>query len=214
MAFSTMNDTTFTGESNFSGTLVLPGQVIGELPKTNLKQRVLAVFPIPFHLLKRWDALEDSLPQPSAGDDLGIYTFVFGTTAPKILTRDIDSLGAVTHYARVPDLVVPPTYDTGETIRLMIRGGVDVNLAQNSATLDVEVFVNDGNDGYSGVDRYVGAALDINSLTWADKLFDLGTGLAPGDHLDIRIAVITSDDSGGSVVQAGFTKLELQCDTR
>lgn len=211
---STLNNTTFTGESIFNGTMRLPSNINGEIGATNLAQRVLQQFLLPLQDFVVHNAIQSGLPNPSAADDLGLYGATYATNAPQILTYDVKSAGAVTLYARFPNLIVPACYDTGETIELFIHTGMEGALADTTATLDVEVLVNDGEGGYSGADRYVGAALDVNSLTWASKQFDLGTGLTPGDHLDIRLTLAVNDAAGGSSVQAGISRVTLRCDTR
>lgn len=59
----------------------------------------------------------------------------------------------------------------------------------------------------TGSDLVTTAAQSINSLTWADKDFAIdGTGLVPGDELDILITITGVDTGSGSVtaVIGGF----------
>ena len=214
MPASVLNNTTFTGESIFNGTMKLPQTIAGEFKTSNNVQRQRMVFNLPLHDFCIHDAIQNRLPNPSATDDLGLYGATFGTNATIIQTYDVKAAGAQTLYARFPDFVIPYNYDPGETIELLINAGMVGAVADTSCTLDVECFVNDGEGGYSGVDRYVGAALTMNSLTFAGKQFDLGNGLNPGDHLDIRIGIAVNDAAGGSPVQAAFGRAAVRCDTR
>jgi len=216
---SSLENVDFAGVSRFSGTMRLPANIIGEFGKDNLNQRVLEKFPLALQDWRVWDAIQTPLPNPSAGDDLGLYqgalpSPVFGTDTPEILSFDIGSVGAVTLRARYPDFVVPDYYESGETIQLAFFAGCETTIADTAATIDVEVFKSSGDGVVSGSDRYTGAALDIRSITFAEMVFDLGTGLVPGDHLDIRVTIAANDGGNSTVVQVGFGKAELQCDTR
>lgn len=183
------------------------------MPATNLEQRNLQVYTVPLTGLRVWDAFATNLPGTSATDDLGLVGGTFATASPTVQTHDGDSDSGITTYARF-EFILPQNYVAGQTVKLRIHAGMKTNVADQSATLDVEAFRSDSEEGI-GSDLYAGAALTINSLTMADKDFTIAAAtLGPGDTLDVRLTVFVDDDATGAAVIGIIGKIERLCDTQ
>lgn len=184
-----------------------------DIARSKLAQLTLAKFDVNLADCRVWDAMHTVLPGTSAADDLALVGGTFGTNAPMVKTYDVKAAGAQTLYARVL-VALPPEYDDAETVKLRIRGGMETTVADTSATVDVEAYEVDG-DGGVGSDLCTTSAQSINSLTFADKDFDVtATGLVGGDVLDIRIAIAVNDGASGTTVIAALSKIQLLCDIR
>lgn len=186
---------------------------IQEIPADSVAQRQLARFPIPWEAWRVWNALHTNLPGTPATDDLGLVGGTFGTESPSIQTEDLKAAGATSSYARCVR-PLPAHYEAGQTVQLVFHAGMLSAIADNSATLNVEVYRSDGEAGI-GSDLYSGSALTINNLTLADKTFLIDPAtLNAGDLLDIRIHVAVNDAATGDPVKAIIGSAELQCDIR
>ena len=192
-----------------SGTLSLKDD---QIPKSKLTQQDLVELQIPFTNLRVWDNLASLLPGTAATDDLAIVTGTFGTGAPTVRTSDSQSI-SVTQYARF-QLPISNDYVLGETMQIRVRGGMITTIADTSATVDLEVYVNSG-DGAVGSDLCTTSATTINSLTKANVDFSITTsGLAAGDILDCRLTIAIVDSATGTVVIGELSKLSLLRDIR
>jgi hypothetical protein len=215
------NDLYVGGALVVAGTVSLPAGTLSgshfrtdaEITRHQLKQDPLKVYSISLLAFRIWDALQTNLPGTPADDDLGLHTGTLGTDAPTIRTRDVKALGAVTHRARVV-VALPMEYDDGETVQVRAKAGMLTTVADVSATIDLEVY-RILRTGAVGGDLCVTAAQSINSLTLADKTFDLDEStLIAGDLLDIRVSIATNDAATATVVQGVLTALDLLCDVR
>ncbi len=91
---------------------------------------------------------------------------------------------------------------------------MQTTVADVAATLDVEALESDG-DGGVGSDLVTTVAQDINSLTLSDNDFTIdASALAPGDMLDVRIAVTVNDAASATAVIAAIGAVSLLCDIR
>jgi len=197
------------------GGLLVKGnlQVTGTLPeyqRTNLQQESVQPYPIPWDAWRVWDAFQTNLPGTAATDDLALVGGTFGTNAPSIESGNLASAGATTRYARAT-ITIPPEYVAGQTVQIVFNAGMVGAVADNSATIDVQAYLSDGFAGI-GSDLVAEAAQSINSLTEAEKTFNLdATNLAAGECLDVRIAVAVNDAATGGTVKAriGFVDLRL-----
>lgn len=148
-----------------------------------------------------WDAMNTPLPAAAANDDLGIIGGTFATGSPTIQAGDLKNAGATTRYARCT-FALPPEYNAGETVVIRVHAGMLTTVASVSATADLQVYKCDEEAGISA-DLCATAAIDINSVTLADKDFTItSTALAPGDLLDIRLAIAVNDSGTGTAVTA------------
>lgn len=209
-----MSDLIHTGDARISGNLTVGGDLKPlRAREAVLSQEAAVAYPIDLTHFRVWDALATVLPGTSATDDLGISGGTWGTHAPKLTTGDVKA-STVTRYGRV-QFRLPPEYEAGETVTLRISAGMETTVADTSATVDAEVYVN-GRDGtIDGADLCATAAASINSLTFADKSFTItATALEPGDALDIRIAVAVVDGATATAVIATIGAAEMLLDIR
>lgn len=203
------------------GSMTVPANAVSDdsvrsdagLQRTKFKQYDLDPFPIPLISWRVWDALHTNLPGTAATDDLALIGGTFATASPVIQAGDLKAAGATNRRARTM-VQLPHNYVAGETILLRAHCGMVTTIADVSCTVDFEVFKSDGEAGI-GSDLCTTAATTINSLTDADKDFTIdGSGLNPGDMLDIRMTVACNDAATATAVipQVGSTK--LLCDTK
>lgn len=194
------------------GNLVVTG-TRDNVSRSQITQEPLAEYPVKLTDFRTWDAMATNLPGTAAADDLALTGGTFGTNTPSLNTGDLKAAGATTQYARVL-LELPPEYDTGETVVLRLHAGMVTTVSDGTATIDVECYESNGEAGL-GSNLCATAATTINSLTLADKDFTItSTSLAPGDVLDVRIAIAINDTATGTTVQGRVGKVSLLCDIR
>lgn len=207
---ATSTGATLTG--NFRGTGIT--LTIPSIPRSDLEQDDLKVYPLDMTNARVWDAVQTVLPNPSATDDLGFYTGVYGTGTPYIATSDLKAAGATSRYARI-QAQLPAEYVDGETVTLRISGGMLTTVADTTATVDVQCYLSGRDTTIDGADICATAAQSINSLTFADLDFTITpTGVAAGDILDIRITVAVNDAATGTAVIGAIGAIELLCDVK
>lgn len=147
------------------------------------------VVPVNPMTLRVWDAVQTNLPATAATDDLALITGTFGTKGPTIQGADFGG-GTITQRARF-QLHVPTDYVQGGDITIEINAGMLTTIADDAATVDLEVF----RFGLTP-DVVETAAISINDLTFGNKVFVLDeTAISPGDILDCRVT-ITATDAG------------------
>lgn len=114
----------------------------------------------------------------------------------------------------VPQNFEKSTYTgAAKALSLVIPARVSVGAA-TSATLDVQVYKSDA-DGTVGSDLYTGAALDINSTSWANQTFSLvATNLEPGDELIVIVRAIVNDAGGTADAKAQIGQTKMVATTR
>jgi hypothetical protein len=205
--------TKFPGDISVPGVAYLRGGIEPAIARSTLDQDDLSVFPILLTSFRVWDALHTNLPGTSATDDLGLIGGTFATASPTIQTSDLKAAGATTRYARV-EVPLPAEYVAGETVTLRFHAGMKTTVADNTATLDVQAYESDLEEGISA-DLCTTAATTINSLTMADIDFVITpTALEPGDMLDVRIAVAINDAATGTAVIGIIGSAQLLCDIK
>lgn len=189
-------------ESDFKSTTAIP--------RAKMAQENVVPFPMP---IRAW-LVHDSgalLPATAAADDLGITIGTLGTAPPKLLSSDGAST-TVTQYAR-QSFVVPPEYQTGQTIQLVANVAM-TTISDTSATLDAQIYSSD-KEGGVGADICATAAQSVNSATATNYTFAItGSGLAAGALLDIRLTAAITDGATGSGVTMSVNHTEIQCDIR
>lgn len=208
--------TTFGGPVRMNDTVTISkgwGNVSPNIPRSSLLQDDLAVYTIPMTEFRVWDAFETNLPGTSATDDLALIGGTFATASPTIQTSDLKTAGATTRYARAL-LRIPAEYVDAETVTLRFHAGMKTTISDGTATLDVQAFKVDEEEGISA-DLVATGATTINSLTMADKNFSItATALTAGDLLDVRIAVAVNDTATGNAVIAIIGSVKLLCDVK
>lgn len=159
------------------------------------------------------DAAGSNLPSTAASDDLGIVG-TFGSAALTLQTIDQKANGTPTAaYARflVP---IDSSFDLGETLLIKVTAGMITTVASETATIDVEAYVNDGAGGV-GSDLCGTAAQNMNSLTAAEFEFEIDSAsLNWGDELDLRLAITIEDTATGTAVIGEIAKLVISRDIR
>jgi len=211
----------FGGDVRLNGTGTVPDLSVSEdslttacaIPRSALAQESLAVFVVPLTDFRVHDAVQTVLPNPSATDDLGLYSNTFGTTTISMQTYDVKAAGAQTLRARC-HWSLPPEYQTGETVMIRLYAGMLTTIADTSCTIDVECHKL-GTATAVGADLCSTAAQSMNSLTWANYDFTITpTALAAGDQFDMRISIAVNDAATGTAVYAAISKVSLLCDIK
>ena len=183
------------------------------IARSKIGQTTLAPFFIPWQAFRVWNAYQTNLPGTPLADDLGLVGGTFGTDSPSIQTEDLKAAGATSSYARFC-VALPPEYDDGETVQIRIHAGMLTNVADTSATVDLEVYESDKEAGI-GSDICATAAQSINSLTLASKDFTItASGLVSGDVLDCRSTTAINDAATGTAVKGIIGYVALLCDIR
>ncbi len=204
--------TTIEGDLRVTGAMTLLG-VITPRTRAELIQENLAVYPIPLTQFRVWDAIATVIPGTSASDDIGISGGTWGTHAAKLTTGDVKTT-TVARYARV-QVPLPVEYVAGQTVTLRISAAMETTVADGSATVDAELYVN-GRDGtIDGSDLITTAATNINTLSFANRDFQMTcSGLLPGDELDIRLKLAVVDAATATAVIASIGSVQILCDVK
>lgn len=183
------------------------------LTRSELQQEDLAEYAVPLTDCRVWDALQTNLPGTSAADDLGLIGGTFGAASPSLQTYDVKAAGAVTLRCRL-QMRLPVEYQAGETVRIRLHAGMKTTVADTTCTVDVEAYKSDKEAGI-GSDLVTDAAQSINSLTFADKDFNLTpTALEPGDVLDVRLSIACNDAATATAVIGCIGGITLACDIK
>jgi hypothetical protein len=218
--------TRISGDVHISGTLTANQMVASNnmitsnaqisattgITRAKMAQIANAVIGIPLASMRVWNSWQP-LPAAATADDLGAIAGTWGTDVPHIESSDSGAT-SVTQYAGF-EYTLPDDYDEEETLTLRIPAKMRV-VADDTATLDVEAYLSDGNAAVDGVDLISTAAQSINSTDWANKDFTItATGRAPGDRIFFRIAVAIVDAStAADHVTAWLGDIELLADIR
>jgi hypothetical protein len=201
------------GDALVQGNLTVTGTK-PPIARSGLVQDAEAEHDIPFENWRIFDAYQTVLPGTSAADDLGLYGGTFGTATPAVKTYDLKNAGATNVRARFR-VQLPPWYDTGETVKIRFRAGMETTVASASATIDLEAYKTDSEGLVSGSDLVTTSATTINSLTLANKDFLLtATSLAPGDWLDCRVTIAINDSATVTAVIGKIGKASALLDIK
>ena len=207
---------------DFPGDISVPGdiRVGGSITPLKAKSNILALaqlqpFPIPLTSFRVFDDMAALLPSAGATDDLGLVEGTHGTNTPALQTEDLQDAGATSNSARVL-VQLPWEYEAAQGVSLRFMAGMITNAADTTATLDCLVYIQeDDPDDAIGSDLYTGAALTINSTTFAAKDLSLtATNLSPGSMLDVKITTAVNDGATGAEVIAAISWAHLLCDVR
>lgn len=180
--------------------------------RSDLRLQPDQIYPIPLTDFRVWDALATLLPGTAGTDDLGLIGGTFGSASPSLRTSDLKNTTG-TQFARVL-FTLPPEYQAGRDVTIRLKAGMATTVASSAATCDVQVFESNKASGV-GSDLCTTAAQTCNSLTAADKDFVItSTGLAPGDVLDIRIALAVTDSATATAVIGTIHNVDVLLDIR
>lgn len=176
--------------------------------RTDMVQEPLAEYPVLLSDFRVHDAVQTNLPGTAANDDLAIISGTLGSADPSLRSSDAKAT-TIAQYARV-QIPLPPEYDAGETVGIVLYAGMNTTISDDTATCDVQCYRNGG-----GSDICASAAQNMNSLTPANKTFFLTpTGLVPGDLLDVRIAISIADTATGTAVIGEIHRVTMICDIK
>ena len=212
--------TTFPGDIVVSGNLRLTGNITPAMTKANvLELAELQAFTVPMSIWRKADAAEYQTflaGADQATDDLSLVGGTFGTNAPSLQTDDFGgNLQADPYYAR-GEIQLPAEYVAGQSIEIRFHAGMLTTVADQSCTVDVDVYKSD-EDSTSTGDLCDDAAVsdNMNSLVFADIDFTIAPAtLSPGDLLDVRIKVTADDDGDAGEMKACIGSIQLLCDVR
>lgn len=201
--------TTFSDNVTIQGDLKVTGTArfttTTGVKRDDLTQDVLKPFTLP---LEQWLKADLSAILGSAGTThLGLVPGTHGSASPTIQTSDGKATTITRSMRR--SIPIPIEYDAGQTLVLRLHAGMTGAVSDTTATVDVIAFKSDSEAGV-GSDLCSTAAQSINSLTLADKDFTIdGTGLSPGDALDVLVTIAITDGATGSAVKGiiGDTRL-------
>ncbi len=218
---NTLDDLRVLGRTILEGPVSLPALEVGDaqipagadIDPDKLAQRVLAAYPQKLTDCRIHDAFQTLLPGTPSSNDLGLIGGTFGTNHPELKTGNMAAGGNVTWYARL-QIPLPPNYEDGQTVNIVVKGGMEGSVADVVSLVDIEAYQQDGNGGISS-DLCATSAQSINSTTAAEKSFTITpTNLVAGDVLDTRLSVIVNDAATAASVVAAVGSLTLKCDTR
>ena len=184
----------------------------GFVTRTEMAQEPLVPYPIKLTDFKVHDAMITNLPGTAANDDMALITGTPGTDAPTL--QGVDFGGASTDEKAAAIFVLPPEYQSGESITVRVRAAMLTTVSDGTATVDVECWSADGN-GAVGSDICATAAQSINSLTPANLDFTITpTGRAAGDVLIIRLSFGGSDTGDAGVMVPEISNVSVLLDIR
>lgn len=203
----------FEGDTIIGGNLYVGGDM-PETSRTRIAQTQLASYLLPATIWRIHDA-PGTLIGTAGNDDLGIAGDTFGTNAIYITAGDQKNNTSLnTRYARCL-FQLPPEYDTGHDVQIRANAGMVTTVASAAATIDFEAYKSNRDEAITGSDLVTTAATSINSTDFANKDFVLtSTTLAPGDWLDIRMAIGVNDTGTGTAVDAAAGSVEVLLDIR
>jgi hypothetical protein len=195
-------------------TLTISTLVSGNLPQANLTQRDTQAFDIPLT-----DLLTDAEPPirigTASGAAFGLTRGTVGTASIQARTIDQKANGTVTSIYAIGQCRLPDNYVDGETVQVELICGMVTNIADTSATVDLEVW-EEGTDGTVGADICATSpAQNMNSLTPSKKTFNITTtNLVAGDKLAFRITMAIRDNATGTAVIGAICRATLTCDVK
>lgn len=189
--------------------------VFDSIARSELAMDSLKTYAIPLTAMRVHDnhalLLGSSGGSPSA-DDMGIVTGTAGTDAPTL--QGVDFGGTSTDEKASFQFVLPPEYEAGGNIQVIVRAAMLTTVSDGTATVDVQCWPQDDN-GAAASDICATAAQSINSLTPADKTFTITpTSRAAGDVLNIRLAFAGSDTGNLGVMIPEISKVTVKLDIR
>lgn len=208
--------------SGINGSLIDAGTIAGtklspsaELLRSQMRQIPNAVLRITPFDWRVWNS--GALLTTAGTDDLGLVMGTFGTNVATVQAGDLKAAGATTRYA-LSHVWLPDYYDPGQTVTVRLLAGMQTTVADATCTIDVDAYKID-DDGTPTADGnlYSGAALDMNSLTAANKDFELTPGsttFEAGDLIELRIAIACNDAATATAVTPTLYKSALLFDAR
>ncbi|KKN79792.1 hypothetical protein LCGC14_0336470 [marine sediment metagenome] len=147
--------------------------------------------------------------------DLAIIRGALGTNAPSLQTEDLQKVGVTWRYRRY-EVILPPEYVIGQTVKIRLIGGMITTVADTTAFVDVECYENEEDNSVSA-DLCTTLETTINALIASPTTVDFtitSSTLSPGTVLDVRVGVEVTDAATAAEVIGCITKVSLLCDTK
>jgi hypothetical protein len=186
--------------------------VFDSIARSEIAMDSLKPYAIPLFSMRTHDAFQTTLPGTAANDDMAIITGTPGTDAPTL--QGVDFGGTSTDEKCGFQFVLPPEYEAGGQIQVIVRAAMLTTVSDGTATVDVECWPQNDN-GAAAADICATAAQSINSLTPADKTFTITpTSRVAGDVLNIRLAFAGSDTGNLGVMIPEISKVTVRLDIR
>lgn len=194
-----------------SAQLIMAG-TLEDIQRTNMALESLVEFPVPLTSLRVWNAVHTNLPGTAADDDLALITGTWNTNS--ICVRTGNAAATNTTQRAFFEKQLPLEYSPGQRVKVRVHAGMVTTVADNTATLDLEVYKSDEEAGV-GSDLVTTNAVSINSLTAADKDFELSSAaLNPGDVLNGRLTIAVVDAATNAAVLGQVGAIKVLCDSR
>jgi hypothetical protein len=189
--------------------LISTAAILGTIARSALTQDVLAPFPVSLTALREKTAIGTLLPTAAATTDMGLIDNTYQTAAPTAETIDQKTANA-SAYCRF-QFAVPMTYVAGQAAAIKINAGMKTTVADTTAILGITCV----RQAAPTVDIGPGVAQSINSLTAADKTFNLTpTALVPGDVLDVLVTVAIHDAASATAVIGKLNSITMLLDVQ
>jgi len=168
-------------------------------------------FGIPVHLWRQVAAGHPVLGT-AGSTNLGVGTAAAGATGVDVRTSP--SNGTTITQTAMFEFYLPPEYAATTNIYASFWAAMNV-ISSASCTLDITAY-KVGTDGAHGSDLNSTSAIDIRTVTYAERVFTIdGSGLSPGDKLEIYVTVAATDGGGaGTDKYAKIVKTGVKCDCR
>lgn len=169
---------------------------------------VTRTYSVPLTDCKVWDS-GAALPTAATADDLGLDfgAGVSASVSPVLSTGDVKTTSS-TRYAAFP-IILPDRYESEKAIQFNIYAGAKTTVADTSMSLDLQVFLSDG-DGTANADIISTSAQNMNSLTYATYTFECTeTSLAAGSNLWGLLSIAYVDSASGTAVIGQIGKIDV-----
>jgi hypothetical protein len=215
LVLGTISTSQLNGSITLANGVIVDAHIntVAAIQRAKLQQDSLKPYVVPLTDLRKYTDLTLVLPNAASGSDLGLISGTYASASPCIETGDLKAAGATIRYARF-QLRMPMEFVAGQTVTLRAHAGMVTTVADTSATILFEAYKS---DGYAGIGSNLvsTAATTINSLSAADKDFVVdGSGLNPGDVLDVRVRMTITDAATGTVVKGRIGAITLLCDVQ
>lgn len=205
--------TIIAGNLDVGGDLRFRGLRLPSIPRTELIQDNLAVFPINLASLRKIGTPAENPPGTGSSSYAAIASGTFGTSAPYLTSGDVKN--SVTSRAVETVVQLPPSYVAGQTVKIRLAVGMLDRVATVYARITVRAYKVERNTTPVGSDLSPGTTQSINSTTFSDVDDTLTTTtLSPGDYIHLEITIECSDGSAASACTPCIAAIDLVCDVQ
>ena len=205
--------TIIAGNLDVGGDLRFRGLRLPSIPRTELIQDDLAVFPINLASLRKAANPAVNPVSSPTGSHAAILSGTFGTSTPYLTSGDVRD--TVTGRGVEAVVQLPPSYVAGQTVKIRFSGGMLDRVATVYSKVEVRAYKLERNTTPVGSDLSAGTDPSINSTTFSGVYETLTTStLSPGDYINLEIIISCSDGSAASACTPCIAAMDLVCDVR